>query len=146
MYVLIKVGGNLGALNTVLLVLLTALIGVALLRIQGFRTLMNAKNKLGMAQLPAEEIITGIFLAIGGALLLTPGFITDIFGFLCLIPSTRRIFLKLFFGHLQKLLSAKLLVKVIFFQYLTMNFYNQDNIYFLDNVEPHKALLLYNLV
>ena len=60
MYVLIKVGGNLGALNTVLLVLLTALIGVALLRVQGFRTLMNAKNKLGMAQLPAEEIITGI--------------------------------------------------------------------------------------
>jgi UPF0716 protein FxsA len=101
MYVLIKVGGNLGALNTVLLVLLTALIGVALLRVQGFRTLMNAKNKLGVAQLPAEEIITGIFLAIGGALLLTPGFITDIIGFLCLIPSTRRIFLKLFLNNLS---------------------------------------------
>ena len=101
MYVLIKVGGNLGALNTVLLVLLTALIGVALLRVQGFRTLMNAKNKLGMAQLPAEEIITGIFLAIGGALLLTPGFITDIFGFLCLVPFTRRILLKFFLNNLS---------------------------------------------
>lgn len=101
MYVLIKVGGNLGALNTVLLVLLTALIGVALLRVQGFRTLMNAKNKLGMAQLPAEEIITGIFLAIGGALLLTPGFITDIFGFLCLVPFTRRVLLKLFLNNLS---------------------------------------------
>ena len=101
MYVLIKVGGNLGALNTVLLVLLTALIGVALLRVQGFRTLMNAKNKLGMAQLPADEIITGIFLAIGGALLLTPGFITDIFGFLCLIPFTRRILLKFFLNNLS---------------------------------------------
>ena len=101
MYVLIKVGGNLGALNTVLLVLLTALIGVALLRVQGFRTLMNAKNKLGMAQLPAEEIVTGIFLAIGGALLLTPGFITDIFGFLCLVPFTRRILLKLFLNNLS---------------------------------------------
>ena len=101
MYVLIKVGGNLGALNTVLLVLLTALIGVALLRVQGFRTLMNAKNKLGMAQLPAEEIITGIFLAIGGALLLTPGFITDIFGFLCLVPFTRRILLKWFLNNLS---------------------------------------------
>ena len=101
MYVLIKVGGNLGALNTVLLVLLTALIGVALLRVQGFRTLMNAKNKLGMAQLPAEEIITGIFLAVGGALLLTPGFITDTFGFLCLIPFTRRILLKLFLNNLS---------------------------------------------
>ena len=101
MYVLIKVGDNLGALNTVLLVLLTALIGVALLRVQGFRTLMNAKNKLGMAQLPAEEIITGIFLAIGGALLLTPGFITDIFGFLCLVPLTRRILLKVFLNNLR---------------------------------------------
>ena len=101
MYVLIKVGGNLGALNTVLLVLLTALIGVALLRVQGFRTLMNAKNKLGMAQLPAEEIITGIFLAVGGALLLTPGFITDIFGFLCLVPLTRRILLKVFLNNLR---------------------------------------------
>ena len=100
-YVLIKVGGNLGALNTVLLVLLTALIGVALLRVQGFRTLMNAKNKLGMAQLPAEEMITGIFLAIGGALLLTPGFITDIFGFLCLVPLTRRILLKVFLNNLR---------------------------------------------
>ena len=101
MYVLIKVGGNLGALNTVLLVLLTALIGIALLRVQGFRTLMNAKNKLGMAQLPAEEMITGIFLAIGGALLLTPGFITDIFGFLCLVPLTRRILLKVFLNNLR---------------------------------------------
>ena len=101
MYVLIKVGGNLGALNTVLLVLLTALIGVALLRVQGFRTLINARNKLGMAQLPAEEMITGIFLAIGGALLLTPGFITDIFGFLCLVPLTRRILLKVFLNNLR---------------------------------------------
>ena len=101
MYVLIKVGGNLGALNTVLLVLLTALIGVALLRVQGFRTLINARNKLGMAQLPAEEMITGIFLAIGGALLLTPGFITDIIGFLCLVPLTRRILLKVFLNNLM---------------------------------------------
>ena len=85
MYVLIKVGGNLGALNTVLLVLLTALIGFSLLRVQGFRTLMNAKNKLGMAQLPAEEIISGIFLAIGGALLLTPVFLNFCFvvGYAC---------------------------------------------------------------
>ena len=95
MYVLISVGSNIGAFNTILLVLLTALIGFALLRIQGFRTLINARNKLGMAQLPAEEMITGIFLAIGGALLLTPGFITDLFGLLCLVPVTRRFLLKI---------------------------------------------------
>ena len=95
MYVLIRVGSNIGAFNTILLVLLTALIGLALLRVQGFRTLINARNKLGMAQLPAEEMITGIFLAIGGALLLTPGFITDLFGLLCLVPVTRRFLLKI---------------------------------------------------
>ena len=95
MYVLISVGSNIGAFNTILLVLLTALIGLALLRVQGFRTLINARNKLGMAQLPAEEMITGIFLAIGGALLLTPGFITDLFGLLCLVPATRRFLLKI---------------------------------------------------
>ena len=95
MYVLIRVGSNIGAFNTILLVLLTALIGFALLRVQGFRTLINARNKLGMAQLPAEEMITGIFLAIGGALLLTPGFITDLFGLLCLVPATRRFLLKI---------------------------------------------------
>ena len=95
MYVLISVGSNIGAFNTILLVLLTALIGLALLRVQGFRTLINARNKLGMAQLPAEEMITGIFLAIGGALLLTPGFITDFFGLLCLVPVTRRFLLKI---------------------------------------------------
>ena len=95
MYVLISVGSNIGAFNTILLVLLTALIGLALLRVQGFRTLINARNKLGMTQLPAEEMITGIFLAIGGALLLTPGFITDLFGLLCLVPATRRFLLKI---------------------------------------------------
>ena len=95
MYVLISVGSTIGAFNTILLVLLTALIGLALLRVQGFRTLINARNKLGMAQLPAEEMITGIFLAIGGALLLTPGFITDLFGLLCLVPVTRRFLLKI---------------------------------------------------
>ena len=61
---------------------------------------MNARNKLGMAQLPAEEIITGIFLAIGGALLLTPGFITDLFGLLCLVPVTRRFLLKIVLTNL----------------------------------------------
>ena len=100
MYVLISVGSNIGAFNTILLVLLTALIGLALLRVQGFRTLINARNKLGMAQLPAEEMITGIFLAIGGALLLTPGFITDLFGLLCLVPVTRRFLLKIVLTNL----------------------------------------------
>ena len=91
MYILIEVGSFIGALNTIGLVLLTALLGLILLRQQGFRTLLNARNKLIQAELPAEEIVTGIFLAIGGALLLTPGFVTDFIGFMCLLPFTRRL-------------------------------------------------------
>ena len=91
MYILIEVGSFIGALNTIGLVLLTALLGLILLRQQGFRTLLNARNKLLQAELPAEEIVTGIFLAIGGALLLTPGFVTDFIGFMCLLPFTRRL-------------------------------------------------------
>ena len=91
MYILIEVGSFIGALNTIGLVLLTALLGLILLRQQGFRTLLNARNKLMQAELPAEEIVTGIFLAIGGALLLTPGFVTDFIGFMCLLPFTRRL-------------------------------------------------------
>ena len=91
MYILIEVGSFIGALNTIGLVLLTALLGLILLRQQGFRTLLNARNKLLQAELPAEEIVTGIFLAVGGALLLTPGFVTDFIGFMCLLPFTRRL-------------------------------------------------------
>ena len=95
MYILIEVGSFIGALNTIGLVLLTALLGLILLRQQGFRTLLNARNKLMQAELPAEEIVTGIFLAIGGALLLTPGFVTDFIGFMCLLPFTRSFLMSL---------------------------------------------------
>ena len=95
MYILIEVGGFIGALNTIGLVLLTALLGLMLLRQQGFRTLLNARNKLMQAELPTEELVTGIFLAVGGALLLTPGFVTDFIGFMCLLPFTRSFLMSL---------------------------------------------------
>ena len=95
MYVLIKVGAQIGALTTIFLVLLTAFVGLFLLRQQGFRTLFNAKTKIERSELPLEEIFAGIFLAVGGALLLTPGFITDFIGFLCLVPSTRKVLISL---------------------------------------------------
>ena len=95
MYILIEVGGFIGALNTIGLVLLTALLGLILLRQQGFRTLLNVRNKLMQAELPTEELVTGIFLAVGGALLLTPGFVTDFIGFMCLLPFTRSFLMSL---------------------------------------------------
>ncbi|WP_296932873.1 FxsA family protein [uncultured Marinobacter sp.] len=89
MAVLIQVGGMIGVLNTIGLVLLTAVIGAWLLRQQGLATLLKANQRLNSGELPAKEVAEGLILAIGGALLLTPGFITDTVGFLCLIPGTR---------------------------------------------------------
>ncbi|WP_434049406.1 FxsA family protein [Marinobacter salarius] len=92
MTILIKVGTMIGALNTIGLVLLTAIIGAALLRQQGLATLLKANQRLNSGELPAKEVAEGLILAVGGALLLTPGFVTDTIGFLCLIPGTRHWF------------------------------------------------------
>ena len=89
-YFLIQVGSVIGAGWTILLVVLTAVIGVNLLRQQGISTLMRANQVMSQGQIPAMEMMEGIVLAVGGALLITPGFFTDILGFLCLIPLTRR--------------------------------------------------------
>lgn len=91
MWLLIEVGGGIGAFNTVALVLLTAMIGFALLRHQGMATLQRAQQRMAQGQMPANEMAEGICLAVGGALLLTPGFITDSFGFVCLIPGLRQL-------------------------------------------------------
>lgn len=89
MAILIKVGTVIGALNTIGLVLLTAVIGAALLKQQGLATLLRANQRINSGELPAREVAEGLILAVGGALLLTPGFVTDTVGFLCLIPGSR---------------------------------------------------------
>jgi UPF0716 protein FxsA len=89
MWLLITIGSYIGALSTILLVLLTALIGIGLLRAQGFTTLWRGKEKLQQGKIPAQEIMEGIVLAVSGALLLTPGFVTDAIGLLGLLSFTR---------------------------------------------------------
>ena len=86
---LINVGEMIGAWYTIGLVLLSAFIGVNMLRRQGLSTLMRARSKMDGGEIPAHEMVEGIILAVGGALLVTPGFVTDFFGFCCLIPFTR---------------------------------------------------------
>jgi len=93
-YLLIEVGGKIGAGWTILLVVLTAVIGVNLLRQQGVSTLMRANQAISQGKVPAMEMMEGIFLAVGGALLITPGFFTDAIGFICLLPFTRRIIIR----------------------------------------------------
>jgi UPF0716 protein FxsA len=88
-YLLIQVGQVIGAGWTILLVVLTAVIGVWLLRIQGLSTLTRAQQKLQANEMPAREILEGMALVVAGALLLTPGFFTDAIGFLLLFPPTR---------------------------------------------------------
>ncbi len=90
MLILIEVGGIIGALPTVALVVLTATIGIWLLRLEGMATLARVQAKLDQGQLPETELLEGIMLLVGGALLLTPGFVTDAMGFTCLIPVFRR--------------------------------------------------------
>ena len=88
-YLLIEVGQVIGALWTTFLVVLTAVIGVRLLKIQGISTLMRAQNKMQAGQAPAQEMLEGVGLVLAGAFLLTPGFFTDGVGFLLLFPPTR---------------------------------------------------------
>lgn len=101
MWVLIEVGSVIGALPTIGLVLLTAVIGLALLKQQGFATLLRARQKMAEGQVPAKEMVEGIFLAVGGALLLTPGFVTDTLGFFCLIPGLRHLLLSWGLRHFK---------------------------------------------
>ena len=89
MYLLIEVGGYIGAWPTIGLVMVTAVIGVALLRIQGLATLTRGVSRLNHGELPAQEMVEGLLLAVAGALLLTPGFVTDIIGFVLLSPPGR---------------------------------------------------------
>lgn len=92
MWLLIEVGSVIGALNTIGLVFVTAIVGAALLRQQGLDTLLRVNQRIESGQLPATEIIEGVILAVGGALLITPGFATDLIGFACLLPWSRRWF------------------------------------------------------
>ena len=93
-YVLLQVGGAIGVLPTVALVVFTAVLGAFLIRLQGFLTFIRFREKLAHGEMPAEEMLTGMALLVAGALLLTPGFVTDTMGFLLLVPAVRRYLLR----------------------------------------------------
>lgn len=87
--VFIEVGEWLGVGLTIISVIATAAIGVSLLRIQGLKTLQKVQQKLAVGEVPGQEMIEGVLLLIAGALLLTPGFLTDATGFILLAPLSR---------------------------------------------------------
>jgi UPF0716 protein FxsA len=96
MLLLFEVADHIGAWSTLGLVVLTAVIGIQVLKQQGLSTLTRAHRRIDSGELPAQEMIEGIFLAVGGAFLLTPGFITDTLGFMCLIGPIRRFLVQAF--------------------------------------------------
>ena len=92
LWVLIKAGQAIGAGTTIILVLLTAVLGAWLMRCQGLETLQLIRLQLQRGEMPGLALIDGACILVGGVLLLTPGFITDSVGFLLLVPYTRNIF------------------------------------------------------
>ena len=95
-YLFIKIGSQIGAFNTVLLILTTAVIGVAYVRYEGFNTLKSGVGQLVKNEMPVYEIVSGATLAFAAFLLILPGFATDLVGILLVIPFTRRILLSRF--------------------------------------------------
>ena len=95
-YLFIKIGSQIGAFNTVLLILTTAIAGVAYARYEGFNTLKSGISQLIKNEMPIYEIISGATLAFAAFLLIFPGFATDILGILLVIPITRKLLLGIF--------------------------------------------------
>ena len=96
-FLLIKIGGKVGALNTVALIFLTAVIGIYFAKLQGIRTLKSGMINLYQNKMPVYEMMSGASIAIAALLLIIPGFFTDLIGFLLLIPFTRKIFFRIAF-------------------------------------------------
>ena len=93
-YLMIKVGGTIGAFNTIFLIFFTAVAGIFFARLEGFRALRSGFQQLVKNEVPIYEIISGAVLAFAALLLIIPGFLTDLVGFLLIIPVTRKILIK----------------------------------------------------
>ena len=95
-FLMIKIGGEIGAFNTVSLILLTAIIGIYFAKIEGIKTLRSGITNLYQNRIPIYELISGASIAFAALLLIVPGFFTDAIGFLLLIPITRKVLINLF--------------------------------------------------
>ena len=92
LYLLIKVGGKIGAFNTIIIILLTALLGAFLAKREGFNVIRDIKNAVSQQRMPARELLNGLLVLMGGFALLTPGFLSDVIGITMLFPFTRQLY------------------------------------------------------
>lgn len=106
LYILIKIGSYIGAFQTLALVILTALLGAVLARLEGLRTLQQIRQSLAQGIVPAEEMLDGVLIFIGGVLLITPGVLTDLFALVLLIPYTRTIFKRWLRRRFDRMVAA----------------------------------------
>jgi len=104
LYILIEVGKKIGSLTTIGVIILTGIIGAYLVKSQGFMILRKIQNDLNEGIMPGDSLIQGAIILAGGILLLTPGFVTDILGFIFLMPVSRNILKK----YLLKWLKGKI--------------------------------------
>ena len=93
-YLFIQIGGQIGAFNTILIILLTAVVGIYFVRLQGLNTLRSGVTQLYNNQIPIYEMMSGAALAFAALLLIIPGFATDVIGFLLILPITRNLIFK----------------------------------------------------
>ena len=96
-FLMIKIGGKIGALNTIMLIFLTAVVGLYFAKLEGLKTLRSGIIRSYQNKLPIFEMLSGASIAIAAVFLIIPGFFTDILGFLLLVPITRKILIKYFF-------------------------------------------------
>ena len=89
LYLIIKVGSVIGALNTIFIIIFTGILGAYYARQQGFRVVSNIQLKMNQGTVPGDDLVNGAMLLVGGAFLITPGFITDFAGFSLIFPPTR---------------------------------------------------------
>ena len=106
-YLFIKIGAEIGAFNTILLIFITAFIGIMYARFEGLNTIRSGFSQLIKNEIPAYEIISGAAIAFAALLLILPGFATDIVGFLMVFPLTRKLIFKKFSKNLKKKTNEK---------------------------------------
>ena len=99
---LLKIGSLIGILPTVAVILITGVLGAGLARIQGLSVLGQLQAEMGTGRLPAGPMVDGAIILVAAALLMTPGFLTDVFGFLCLIPATRTMMKRLVWARFER--------------------------------------------
>ena len=110
-YLMIKVGGAIGAFNTIFLIFFTAITGIYFAKLEGLNAIRSGFTQLVKHEIPIYEIISGAALAFAALLLIIPGFLTDIVGFLLIIPVTRKFFIRSISSKLRKKKDNEIIIE-----------------------------------